>query len=204
MYFRIKCIFFYFLQERRKKAVLELLKVLRPGGKALIYVWAVEQELNKVKSKYLKNKTEKSETVSDIVGLDKVETYKQGSVCDSEMAEEWNGMKDGECSLSKNVGASCSSKTACQDISSSNKQLEVHVNRTEFKQQDVLVPWQLKNKNIVQKEDVNSSPETFHRFYHVFHKGELEVLCESTGLCKVVESYYDQGNWAVVLERTEE
>jgi hypothetical protein len=35
-------------------AVRELLRILAPGGKLLIYVWAMEQELHKIKSKYLK------------------------------------------------------------------------------------------------------------------------------------------------------
>ncbi|KAK6296172.1 hypothetical protein J4Q44_G00338850 [Coregonus suidteri] len=41
-------------QERRQAVVEELARLLRPGGRALIYVWAVEQEYNKQKSKYLK------------------------------------------------------------------------------------------------------------------------------------------------------
>ena len=35
-------------------ALQELVRLLRPGGKALIYVWAMEQEYNKKKSKYLR------------------------------------------------------------------------------------------------------------------------------------------------------
>uniref|UniRef100_A0A3Q1BK79 tRNA (carboxymethyluridine(34)-5-O)-methyltransferase n=1 Tax=Amphiprion ocellaris TaxID=80972 RepID=A0A3Q1BK79_AMPOC len=41
-------------QERRLAAVRELVRLLKPGGRALIYVWAFEQEYNKQKSKYLK------------------------------------------------------------------------------------------------------------------------------------------------------
>ncbi|KAF6720889.1 Alkylated DNA repair alkB-like protein 8 [Oryzias melastigma] len=40
--------------ERRLAAVTELVRLLKPGGQALIYVWAFEQEYNKQKSKYLK------------------------------------------------------------------------------------------------------------------------------------------------------
>ena len=76
--------------------------------------------------------------------------------------------------------------------------LPVHVNRTEFKQQDMLVPWQLKGKN---KVETVKPDNTFHRFYHVFKKGELELLCSKVQDCKVIHSYYDQGNWVVVLEK---
>uniref|UniRef100_A0A8C6NIY5 tRNA (carboxymethyluridine(34)-5-O)-methyltransferase n=1 Tax=Nothobranchius furzeri TaxID=105023 RepID=A0A8C6NIY5_NOTFU len=42
-------------QERRLAAVRELVRLLKPGGQALVYVWAFEQEYNKQKSKYLKD-----------------------------------------------------------------------------------------------------------------------------------------------------
>ena len=77
--------------------------------------------------------------------------------------------------------------------------LPVHVNRTKFKQQDLLVPWKLKGKKKVEKQ--SSAENTFHRFYHVFKKGELESLCSKVPECMVKHSYYDQGNWAVILEK---
>ncbi|XP_038367717.1 alkylated DNA repair protein alkB homolog 8 isoform X2 [Canis lupus familiaris] len=40
--------------ERRVAALQELVRLLRPGGQALVYVWAMEQEYNKKKSKYLR------------------------------------------------------------------------------------------------------------------------------------------------------
>ncbi|CDW53085.1 alkylated DNA repair protein alkB [Trichuris trichiura] len=42
--------------ERRIQALNELIRVLRPGGQALIYVWAAEQTRNNEDSKYLKSK----------------------------------------------------------------------------------------------------------------------------------------------------
>ncbi|XP_063807647.1 alkylated DNA repair protein alkB homolog 8 isoform X3 [Pseudophryne corroboree] len=40
--------------ERRLAAILEITRLLKTGGRALIYVWAMEQEYKKQKSKYLK------------------------------------------------------------------------------------------------------------------------------------------------------
>ncbi|CAG00909.1 unnamed protein product, partial [Tetraodon nigroviridis] len=40
--------------ERRLAAIRELVRLLKTGGQALIYVWAFEQEHNKQRSKYLK------------------------------------------------------------------------------------------------------------------------------------------------------
>ncbi|CAJ0966689.1 unnamed protein product, partial [Ranitomeya imitator] len=41
-------------EERRLAAIQELISLLKAGGKALIYVWAMEQEYKTNKSKYLK------------------------------------------------------------------------------------------------------------------------------------------------------
>lgn len=40
--------------ERRRQAIFELARILRPRGKCLIYVWAKEQEKNSTQSAYLK------------------------------------------------------------------------------------------------------------------------------------------------------
>ena len=72
--------------------------------------------------------------------------------------------------------------------------LPVHVNRTQFKHQDVLVPWKTKkNEEGVDKE--------WKRFYHVFEAGELESLVEECQSLVVIESYYDQGNWCCIFEK---
>jgi hypothetical protein len=241
--------YFYILQERRKRAICELLKVLRPGGQALIYVWAMEQEMNKVKSKYLKdnkfsNAAEKhskfdaenqlcenskcvienqsqenlkcetgnqsSENSNCIIENQSEENSKcetENQSCESSNCNTENqSHQSKEKSINENIVSGCSNsgdnvktgniKTDNTDLSSDLKKLEVHVNRTQFKQQDLLVPWQLKGK-----EKKSESTATFHRFYHVFHKGELESLCESVKNCSIIKSYYDQGNWAVILEK---
>ncbi|MEE6472848.1 hypothetical protein FKM82_009743 [Ascaphus truei] len=47
---------------RRLAAIRELARLLRSGGQALVYVWAMEQEYKKKKSKYLKeNKSDKEQ-----------------------------------------------------------------------------------------------------------------------------------------------
>ncbi|XP_055599137.1 alkylated DNA repair protein alkB homolog 8 [Uranotaenia lowii] len=54
-------------EERRKKSVSEMVRVLKPAGRALIYVWAKNQEANLKKSSYLRqnkqNRKSKNEEV---------------------------------------------------------------------------------------------------------------------------------------------
>uniref|UniRef100_H2Y735 Fe2OG dioxygenase domain-containing protein n=1 Tax=Ciona savignyi TaxID=51511 RepID=H2Y735_CIOSA len=136
----------YANHQRRTNAVRELLRVIKPGGKILIYAWAIEQTCNNVKSKYLK------EDLAD--DISKVE------------------------------------------IEPSQPRLAVHVNRTNFKQQDLLVPWKSRNFKS------NGDESTYYRYYHVFKEGELEDLCRSIAGCEVLHSYHDNGNWCVVISKS--
>lgn len=126
--------------------------MLRAGGQALIYVWALEQERDKVRSKYLK-----------------------------------------------------SSKDKCCGKVSAKTSLPVHVNRTAFEAQDIFVPWHLKkpkDSNKLECSSVETSNENvLHRYYHTFVEGELEQLCRTVENVNVIDSYYDQGNWCVILAR---
>ncbi|KAL6116236.1 alkbh8 [Pungitius sinensis] len=115
-------------QERRLAAVRELVRLLKPGGRALIYVWAFEQEYKKQRSKYLKehpekhSPTENTETTGSSQGA-----HGESSIHTSRRLED------------------------IQDASDSK--LSVHTNRTAFNTQDLLVPWHLKEgKKRVEEE----------------------------------------------------
>ncbi|XP_072318003.1 tRNA (carboxymethyluridine(34)-5-O)-methyltransferase alkbh8 [Eucyclogobius newberryi] len=197
-------------QERRLEAIKELVRLLKPGGQALIYVWAFEQEYNKQKSKYLKDSKEnQGATVS--ISTEQHKSSGQSSVQTSKRFEEDNEIE--------------------QSMSSPEKvtqgKLSVHTNRTSFNTQDLLVPWHLKDgkREVGERENVkeetqksssgsnktynednsnpiksdNSSAPVFHRYYHVFQKGELEKLCGQVAGVKVQSSSHDQGNWCVIL-----
>eukprot|EP00057_Strongylocentrotus_purpuratus_P033802 XP_792844.3 PREDICTED: alkylated DNA repair protein alkB homolog 8-like [Strongylocentrotus purpuratus] len=88
----------------------------------------------------------------------------------------------------------------------------VHKNRTQFEQQDLLVPWHLRGQ--ASKGQVSKNPENlgddskstakekvFFRYYHVFVKGEMEELCQTIEGVRVKETYYDQGNWCVIFQK---
>ncbi|XP_074906100.1 tRNA (carboxymethyluridine(34)-5-O)-methyltransferase ALKBH8 isoform X2 [Buteo buteo] len=188
--------------ERRLAAICELARLLRPGGTALIYVWAMEQEYKNQKSKYLKEKN------------------------DSKDKEEEINIGGGQRPLSDQMPDSSSQDSACSDglLNDLNDEgcaaklvadsrLPVHTNRTSFHSQDLLVPWHLKGGTKKKGESIDTvlcpagSKESqelspvFHRYYHVFCEGELEAACRSLDCVRVQKSYYDQGNWCVVLEK---
>ncbi|RUS82471.1 hypothetical protein EGW08_009777 [Elysia chlorotica] len=267
-------------KHRRHKALSEVVRVLRRGGRALVYVWAMEQELNKSQSKYIKPRRQMrqdgvthqdaADTTSDRLTCDStsVRAHENGAEKlvgkQSDKVSEDSDIGTGECSVGDTVSGPASGLVSCsqqechkpdlktpiavrqistrhrnnvtekspdlEDLSSTetstnacsvtsvsadsssevsqashDKKLAVHVNRTQFKDQDLLVPWQLKTKSADKtRSDGSDEPvkaDLFHRFYHVFRQGELEAMCKRVPGCAVTQSYYDQGNWCVVLER---
>ncbi|XP_005105017.1 alkylated DNA repair protein alkB homolog 8 [Aplysia californica] len=283
-------------KERRQKAVSEIVRVLRAGGRALLYVWAMEQDLQEKPSKYIHVNRQKriegsgspddeacvvsgdhsriasseseesgrvsaggdggfvggtqkmSELPGDVekksdrdMGLEErygssVGSRKElsdkscsvsGSVCrgiercgeekkesdGSEIVSDCSGLSISERCKDEGVSAG-EEKITRKDGSEANleshdkgrttgKKLQIHVNRTQFQDQDMLVPWQL--KKAAKSCDVSASgsdqQQVFHRYYHMFQQGELEAVCQGVPDCSVRKSYHDQGNWCVVLEK---
>ncbi|XP_023592713.1 alkylated DNA repair protein alkB homolog 8 isoform X2 [Trichechus manatus latirostris] len=183
--------------ERRVAALQELVRLLRPGGKALIYVWAMEQEYNKQKSKYLRgnrNSQGKKEEISSDASV-------------QELLEQMPDMgdQDSACSV---PSISDFWEGGCNSSKVTNSKLPVHTNRTSFHSQDLLVPWHLKgnrgkDKPVEQFGTVGSHDPgpVFHRYYHVFCEGELEAACQTLSNVSILQSYYDQGNWCVILQK---
>ncbi|XP_038055354.1 alkylated DNA repair protein alkB homolog 8-like [Patiria miniata] len=118
-------------------------------------------------------------------------------------------------SLSGDSGASSERPEFTSDKSSvqpkgASTLLSIHKNRTEFESQDMLVPWHLK-KQPSKKDSCAPLQENgpageddspvYHRFYHVFHEGELEELCGLVDRVEIKSSHYDQGNWGIVIRK---
>jgi len=106
--------------ERRREAVKCILECLKPEGKALIYVWALEQKNSR------------------------------------------RGWDEGH-------------------------------------EQDVMVPWVMKNKK-KDGEEKGENESTFLRYYHLYRKGELEGDIESVG-GRVVEAGYEKDNWWAICSQ---
>ncbi|CAG5129385.1 unnamed protein product [Candidula unifasciata] len=232
-------------QARRLRAVSEIIRVLRSGGKALIYVWAMEQDYDKTPSKYINTGRQKK---PEQMLKDSRETVGEPTSSGTKLQSAELGRKDGlemnqltqkqnahlrvspadisstaqqlnirrkpaevlEMSVASNdTGVSVHgvhSQSETSVLPDTSKTLHVHVNRTQFKEQDMLVPWQLQCK--MANEDKSEAcaengdkSSVFHRFYHVFRQGELEALCKKVPGCEVRTRYYDQGNWCVVVEK---
>ncbi|XP_047023011.1 alkylated DNA repair protein alkB homolog 8 [Helicoverpa zea] len=76
--------------------------------------------------------------------------------------------------------------------------LPVHENRTQFKHQDLLVPWKL--RKVTQNKLANTPANTLLRYYHVFEENELDELCKEADFT-IEKSFYEEGNWCVVCKK---
>ncbi|XP_078258623.1 tRNA (carboxymethyluridine(34)-5-O)-methyltransferase alkbh8 [Rhinoraja longicauda] len=182
-------------EERRLSAVKEIVRLLRLGGKGLIYVWAMEQEHKKVKSKYLAKRNGKC--IQPQANCVKVQTGNDLSYIN----QDANKM---DLTWLKQLPDVTKDSTVKQN----NAKLPVHTNRTNFDSHDLLVPWHLRGvKSHHRADGVSALPPdvkehaVYHRFYHVFSDGELENLCRGISNIRIVQSYYDQGNWCVIIEK---
>ena len=82
-----------------------------------------------------------------------------------------------------------------------------------FDAQDVTVPWKLPAQHdLTRAAEVEAAadakavrklpPSSVDRFCHVFRKGELEELIGRMGAkVQIVDSYYDNANWAVIFKK---
>lgn len=184
--------------ERRMAALQELVRLLRPGGKALIYVWAMEQEYKKKKSKYLRENRigqVKKEEILDDASMQELLVEQMPDVGNQHPASSAPSISD-------------SQKGGCNSRKVTNSTLPIHTNRTSFHSQDLLVPWHLKgnpgkDKPVEPFDPIGSHDPSpvFHRYYHVFCEGELEAACQALSNVSILQSYYDQGNWCVILQK---
>ncbi|KAM8955093.1 tRNA (carboxymethyluridine(34)-5-O)-methyltransferase ALKBH8 [Lycaon pictus] len=181
--------------ERRVAALQELVRLLRPGGRALVYVWAMEQEYNKKKSKYLRENRisqGKEEGTSSDTAMPELLVEQVPNV----------GSRDSECCVSSVTDLPEGGHKA---RIVTNAKLPVHTNRTSFPSQDLLVPWHHQGNPGEGKPGhpagAHDPGPVFHRYYHVFCEGELEATCQTLNSVSILQSYYDQGNWCVILQK---
>ena len=92
------------------------------------------------------------------------------------------------------------------EANTNDKDSVVHTFGKEFEKSDLFVAWRLNPKvaNSKTKEETVQSSESnnlFLRYYHVFQQNELEALFEFVPGVRVVESFYEQGNWCVIFQK---
>ncbi|KAH7294875.1 hypothetical protein KP509_27G022800 [Ceratopteris richardii] len=193
-------------EERRKKAVEELARVVVKGGSILITVWAVEQEDKNLISRWTPLTSKYSEEWVG-AGLKSRSSKSSGpaleSIEEQEVIDDVSNNHD-ELKLAENAGI--------QPISNL-----LHGKPAEFGvgQQDYFVPWHLPYHRAeiagatagaiasgLARKDDKKGAIIYDRYYHVFAEGELERLVSGVRGVDVFDSFYDKSNWCVILRKT--
>ncbi|XP_077213911.1 S-adenosyl-L-methionine-dependent methyltransferases superfamily protein [Tasmannia lanceolata] len=181
-------------ENRRRKAIDELVRVVRKGGLVLITVWAVEQEDRSLLTKWtpLNSKYEEEWIGPGSPRVRSPSTVMLESIPETEEnSYDVNGsnhLKDGS-------------------VAPSNSNIESH--------QEFFVPWHLPYHraeisgasalalaNGLAKRDDKKGAVVYNRYYHVFTEGELERLVSAIDNAVVRDRFYDKSNWCIVLEKT--
>ncbi|KAM1331386.1 hypothetical protein EV1_043525 [Malus domestica] len=194
---------------RRKKAIEELIRVVRKGGLVLITVWAVEQEDKSLVAKWTPL-TEKYGEEWIGPGSPHVRSPSSRTLQSIPETEE---SSLGECKKE-------SDQSATQSLQEKTSQSESYLGtscdvKDANDQQEYFVPWHLPYHraevsgasacalaNGLAKKDDKKGAVVYNRYYHVFIEGELERLVAGMKDAVIVDRFFDKSNWCIVLKKT--
>ncbi|XP_051134586.1 tRNA (carboxymethyluridine(34)-5-O)-methyltransferase isoform X3 [Andrographis paniculata] len=168
-------------ESRRKKAVEELIRVVKTGGLVLITVWAREQEdkslVNKwtpLTQKYLEEwigpGSPRIRSPSSI-SLESIPEMEENS--SEEQSKEGSATRNGDDPLDESRSEEEISGASADAVAS----------------------------GFARKDDKKGAV-VYDRYYHVFSEGELERLVSGMDGAVIVDKFYDKSNWCVILEKT--
>ncbi|XP_018842417.2 tRNA (carboxymethyluridine(34)-5-O)-methyltransferase-like [Juglans regia] len=188
-------------ETRRRKAIEELVRVVKKGGLVLITVWAVEQEDRSLVAKWTPL-TEKY--AEEWIGPGSPHVRSLSSLPLQSIPEsEGNG--SGE-HVKHCKGTSMENMYEIINGSATFKHEENTKN-----QQEYFVPWHLPYHcaevsgasasalaNELAMKDDKKGAVVYNRYYHVFSEGELERLVYGMGNVIIVDWAYDKSNWCII------
>lgn len=72
-----------------------------------------------------------------------------------------------------------------------------------FEEQDMLVPWHLREKKQGAKSDkvLDDWHQVHKRFYHVYRKGELDEELSEIASIQITKTYFDHQNWCAIVQK---
>ncbi|CAK9169053.1 unnamed protein product [Ilex paraguariensis] len=195
---------------RRKKAIDELVRVVKKGGLVLITVWAREQEDSSLINKW----TPLTENyLEEWIGPSSHQIRSPPSSFTLESIPEVEENGSGE-HLRDFKELSCSMKSPGTIHLASQSQDPSEKGKNGENQQEYFIPWHLPYHraevsgasacalaNGLATKDDKKGAVVYNRYYHIFSEGELERLVSGMDNAVVVDQFYDKSNWCVILEK---
>lgn len=182
-------------ENRRKKAIEELIRVVKKGGLVLITVWAVEQEDKSLLTKWMPLS---EKYVEEWVGPGSPRVRSPSSVA-LESIPEMNENNSGIClrDSKENLTGSIPENKPLHSQSENDLANCNHENLLKT-QQEYFVPWHLPYHRAevsgtsasalasgLAKKDDKKAAVVYSRYYHVFSEGELEGYSSPSSLLYV-------------------
>lgn len=197
-------------QSRRRKAIEELVRVVRKGGLVLITVWAVEQEDPGLLRKW----TPLSHRYLDEwigPGSPRVNSPRAINLKSIPESEE-NGSQELCKVSSESLGANLDRTMKINELG--NDTSVTSIDDTYKENQEYFVPWHLPYHraevggasvcavaNGLARKDDKKGAMVYNRYYHVFSEGELESLVSGMSNTVIVDRFFDKSNWCIILEK---
>ncbi|CAH2035451.1 unnamed protein product [Thlaspi arvense] len=214
-------------ENRRKKAIEELVRVVKPGGFVLITVWAAEQEDKSLLTKWTPLSTK---YVEEWVGPGSpmnsprvrnnpffgLESIPETEVSTKELKAE-NSLENIPETEESTREQKAEGIVETKDSSGEEKEEKSVAEALEalmMNQQEYFVPWHLPYHRAevsgasasalasgLAKKDDRKGAVVYNRYYHVFSEGELERLASGVDNAMIVDRFYDKSNWCIVLQK---
>ncbi|KAF5746823.1 alkylated DNA repair protein alkB 8 [Tripterygium wilfordii] len=199
-------------ENRRKKAVEELIRVVKKGGLVLITVWAAEQEDRSLVTKWtpLAQKYVKEWTGPGSPCVRSPSSLTLQSIPEAEESNSKEQLEDTNESLNEKLEETMHLSSRDQD--GSVFLIDAEDNK---KQQEYFVPWHLPYHRAevsgasasalasgLARKDDKKGAVVYDRYYHVFSEGELARLVSGMRNAVVVDQFFDKSNWCIILEKT--
>ncbi|KAG0501608.1 hypothetical protein HPP92_001680 [Vanilla planifolia] len=159
---------------RRRKAIKELIRVVRRGGLVLITVWAVEQE----DTLLLSNWTPLLEKYNE-VWVSHSSPNARNSV--AVMLEKIPEVNEEDLHERQDYFVPWHLPYHRAEISSASTSALA---------------------NGFAKKDDKKGAVVYNRYYHVFVEGELQRLVAGLENVKTIDQFYDKSNWCIILQKT--
>ena len=168
-------------EERRLQALREMLRVLRVGGELLVTAWAQEQE---------GDSRRRFDTQDVLVPWTLPQQYQDG-----------HEAKDDEKPSHPSVATEQQQRAVDADSHSTLPRAE-EGKRVPREKKRYRTAEERKEAARREEERRRESDLVVHRYCHVYVEGELEALLSRLPDCRLLDRYYDKGNWGVCVQRT--
>ncbi|XP_042503186.1 tRNA (carboxymethyluridine(34)-5-O)-methyltransferase-like [Macadamia integrifolia] len=199
-------------ESRRKKAIAELVRVVRKDGMVLITVWAVEQEDRSLVTKWTPlNQKYTEEWIGP--GSPRVRSSSNLTLQSIPETEE-NGVRD-HSRDTKQLSEETTRGTTHLSLKKDTSSVSPRNGKNLENQQEYFVPWHLPYHraevsgasacalaNGLAEKDDKKGAVVYNRYYHVFIEGELERLVSGIDNIVIVDQFYDKSNWCIILKKT--